>query len=218
MNTDIKKYHVLAAILVFIVLPVLFVSLGDFPRRTLLKESISMLTVLAFALMLGQFFLVRGNQYFIRVFKYSRVLAVHKFIGYSVAGIFLVHPFLIVLPRFYEAGVSPFDALVTILTTLDSPGVVLGLITWSLMLLIGVTSLFRARLKLSYKTWKLFHGILSILFVITASWHAIELGRHTDMIISIFIIVLALAGSTLLIKQYALTFKKHQVRNNEHFR
>ena len=204
MNADIKKYHLIAAVLVFVVLPVMFLSLGDFPKRSLLKESISMLTVLAFSLMLGQFFLARSNQYFTRAFKFSRVLSIHKSIGYSVVGIFLVHPVLIVLPRFYEAGISPFDALITILTTFESLGVVLGLISWSLMLLIGATSLFRGKLNMRYKTWKLFHGILSILFISTASWHAIELGRHTDKIISIFIILLALTGSIILIKQYTL--------------
>jgi predicted ferric reductase len=208
MNADIKKYHLISVVLVFIVLPVLFLNLGDFPRRSFLKESISMMTVLAFSLMLGQFFLSRSNQYFTRAFKFSRVFRVHKLIGYSVVGLFLVHPFLIVLPRFYEAGVSPFDALITMLTTFESLGVVLGLISWSLMLLIGVTSLFRDKLNMRYKKWKLFHGSLSVLFIATASWHAIELGRHTDKIISAFIILLALSGSILLIRQYALTFNK----------
>jgi len=206
MNTDIKKYHLISAVLVFVVLPVMLFNLGDFPRRTFLKESISMLTVVAFSLMLGQFFLARSNNYLTRAFRFSRVLSVHKFIGYSVVGIFLLHPFLIVLPRFSEAGVSPFDALMTMLTTFESLGIVLGLVSWCLMLLIGATSLFRDKLNISYRSWKLFHGILSILFIISASWHAIELGRHTDTIISIFIILLALTGSILLIKQYALTF------------
>lgn len=202
MNSDIQKYHLIAAVLVFVILPVMFFSLGEFPKRSLLKESISIFTVLAFSLMLGQFFLARSNQYFIGAFKFSKVLSVHKFIGYSVVGIFLVHPFLIVLPRFYEAGISPFNALITILTTFDSLGVILGLISWSLMLLIGITSLLRDKLGMSYNTWKLFHGILSILFIATASWHAIELGRHADEIISIFIIFLASTGSVILIKQY----------------
>ncbi len=203
MKTDIRTYHSVGAILVFVGLPIMFLSLGDSPRRSLLKESISLLTVVAFSLMLGQFYLARSNQYFISAFKFSRVLAVHKFIGYSVVGVFLVHPFLIVLPRFFEAGVSPIDALITILTTFESRGVILGLTAWGLMLLIGVTSLFRDKLHLSYRTWKRFHGILSILFIVVASWHAIELGRHTDKLISVFIILLALTGSALLIKQYA---------------
>lgn len=204
MKTELKKYHLIGAALVFVALPLILFLLGDFPRRSLLKETISIVTVLAFSLMLGQFFLARSNQYFIEPFKFSGVLRVHKFIGYTIVGVFLIHPFLIVLPRLYEAGISPHDALTTILTTFESQGIILGLTSWGLMLLIGATSLVRDKLNISYKKWKLFHGILSLLFIFTASWHAIELGRHTGRIISVFIVLLALTGSSLLIKQYVL--------------
>lgn len=204
MNSDIRKYHLFGAIVVFGGLPIMFLSLGDFPGRSLLKESISLLTIVAFSLMLSQFFLARSNRYFISAFRFSRVLVVHKLIGYSAVGVFLVHPFLIVLPRFYEAGVSPFDALITILTTFESSGVVLGLAAWSLMLLIGVTALCRDKMNMSYRRWKRFHGILSLLFIVIASWHAIELGRHTDKLISVSIILLALTGAVLLMRQYAV--------------
>ncbi len=206
MNLDIKKYHLLSAVLVFVILPLTFFNLGDFPKRSWLKESISMLTVLAFSLLLSQFFLNRSNPTFIRAFKFKRVLSIHKLIGYSVVGLFLIHPLLIVLPRFFEAGISPLDALITILTTFESLGVVLGLISWGLILLISTTSLFRDKLNMRYKTWKVFHGVLSMLFIFTASWHAIELGRHTDTLFSLFIILLALFGSIILIKQYTFTF------------
>jgi predicted ferric reductase len=203
MNSAIRRYHLFGAVLLFVLLPVTLLALTEYPRRTLLKEAISLLTVLAFAATLGQLFLAKSNRYFVSVFRFSRVLAVHKFIGYAAAGLFLVHPFLLVLPRFYESGVAPFDALITILTTVDSPGVVLGLIAWSLMLLIGVTSLFRERMNMSYRRWRWYHGILSILFIVIASWHAIELGRHTGGSMSVFITLLALTGSLLLVRQYA---------------
>lgn len=207
MKKDIKKYHIIAAVFVFILIPIGLFEFGDFPRRSNLKEAISMLTVLAFSLMIGQFFLARSNNYFVKFFKFNRVLSVHKFTGYSVVGFFLIHPFLIVLPRFFEAGVSPLDALIQILTTFESLGVILGQITWGLMFLIGMTSFFRdkiiiGKLKMNYQTWKVFHGLLSILFIATASWHAIELGRHTDSVISTFIVLLVIIGSGLLIKQY----------------
>ena len=41
MKLDLKTYNVIAAVLVFIGLPVLFYALGDFPRRSVLKEAIS---------------------------------------------------------------------------------------------------------------------------------------------------------------------------------
>lgn len=202
METEIKRYHLVTALFVFIVLPIGFFAFGDFSRRSDLKESISLFTILACALMLSQFFLARSDHYFVKPFKFSHVLSIHKFIGYSAVGFFLVHPFLIVLPRFFEAGGSPFDAFIQILTSFESLGVILGLISWSLMLALGATSLFRNRLKMSYYTWKVFHGFLSILFIAIASWHAIELGRHTNSVISAFIIFLAITGSSLLIKKY----------------
>lgn len=202
MNTDIKKYHIIAAVFVFIILPIGLFEFGDFPRRSNLKEAISLLTVLAFYLMMSQFFLARSNYDCIKFFKFSRVLSVHKFTGYSVVGFFLIHPFLIVLPRFFEAGVSPLDAFIQILTTFENLGVILGLISWGLIFLLGVTSIFRNKFKMNYTTWKVLHGFLSILFITTASWHAIELGRHTDGVISAFIVLLAITGSSLLIKQY----------------
>lgn len=202
MNTIVKKYHVIAAIFVFIVLPMFYFELGDFPRRSILKESISLITILAFILLLGQFFLSRSSHDFVKPFRFTQVLSVHKFIGYSVFIFFLAHPFLIVLPRFFEAGVSPLDAFIQIITTFGSIGIILGLISWVLILLLAVTSFYRDKLMMSYKAWKVFHGLLSTLLIIITSWHSIELGRHIDSVISIYIVLLAMTGSSLLIKKY----------------
>jgi predicted ferric reductase len=207
MDTEIKRYHLVAALIVFVVLPVGLYALGDFPRRSELKEFLSISTLLAFAVMLSQFFLARSDQYFVKPFKFSRVLSVHKFMGYLAVGFFLLHPFFIVLPRFFEAGVSPGDALIQMLTTFESLGVILGLVSWGLMIVLGATSLFRDRLNMPYATWKVFHGLLSILFIAVAAWHAIELGRHADRLISLFIIVLAITGSSLVVKKYIVPSK-----------
>jgi len=174
------------------------------PWRTVLKDSISILAILSFFLMLGQFFLARSNKNILKEFKMSNVLKVHKFIGYVFVPILLVHPFLIVVPRYFESGVSPADAFLTLITTFDSLGVVLGMIAWGLMILIGITSLFRNKLPLSYKAWRVFHGILSISFIALATWHATNLGRHTNIPMSVLMITLAGMGILLLLKTYIL--------------
>jgi Mn2+/Fe2+ NRAMP family transporter len=86
MKETIKKYNLFTAILIFVALPLLFWALGDFPRRTILKESISLLTILAFFMMLGQFFLARSNG-MVKVFKMGNVLKIHKVIGYIFVSI-----------------------------------------------------------------------------------------------------------------------------------
>lgn len=202
MQDKIKTYNRIAAILIFSGLPVMFWALGDIPRRTNLKEAISILTLVAFSMMLAQFYLARSNRQILKEHKMSKVLKWHKAIGYIFVGILIVHPFLIVVPRYFEAGVSPKDAFVTLITTFDNFGVILGMIAWVLMFIIGITSLIRDQLPVSYLTWRVVHGTLSITFMATATWHAIELGRHTDKAMSIFMLIMATGGVFLLLKTY----------------
>ena len=206
MENKIKKYHRIAAGMVFIAFPVLFYVLGDFPRRTLLKETISVVTLIAFFMMLFQFYLSRANGNILKEHKMSKVVKWHKVLGYVFVSILLVHPFLIVLPRYFEAGVEPSEALTTILTTFGSKGIILGLSAWVLVFIIGLTSILRNKLGLSYKAWRITHGILSIVFISVASFHVVELGRNISQPLQWLIAVLSIVGITLLIQTYL--FKK----------
>lgn len=208
MRRDMKTYNRLAGILFFLALPLLFWALGDAPRRTLLKDSISILTILAYFLMLGQFFLSRGNKKVLKAHKMGKVVNLHKIIGYIFVSILLVHPFLIVVPRFFEAGIAPGEAFSTIISTWDSQGIILGMIAWGLMLILGLTSVFRKRLGLKYTTWRMFHGLLSIAFISLASWHAMDLGRHTDLPMSVYMGVIATLGVLLLSRTYVFQLSK----------
>ena len=82
----------------------------------------------------------------------------------------------------------------------------LGIIAWCLMLALGITSLARKKLPMKYKTWRVFHGILAMLFISIAAWHVIDLGRHSNLAMSILISMLTAGGILLLLKTY--TFKK----------
>lgn len=210
MNMNTKKESLIPMMAIFIGLPILFWALGDFPRRTVLKESLSILFILAYSMMLAQFFLARSNKSILKSLKMSTVLKFHKPIGYIFIAVLLVHPFLIVVPRYFEAGITPVEAFITIITTFESLGIVLGIISWFLMIVLGITSLIRNKLPMKYKTWKIFHGILAILFVSSATWHAIDLGRHTDLPMSIFMIILAASGALLLLRTYILKPSKTQ--------
>lgn len=202
MENKIKTYNRIAAVLVFIVLPILFWALGDVDKRSVLKEALSILTLVAFSLMLMQFYLARSNRQILKEHKMSRVVKWHKVIGYIFVSVLLLHPFFIALPRYFESGIDAKDALLTMLTSFDSLGVVLGMIAWVLMLVIGLTSMFHNLLLFSYKTWRIIHGVLSIVFVIAASWHALNLGRHMNNAMSVFILIAAGGGVLLLLKTY----------------
>jgi len=194
------------ALFVFIGVPVAFFYFGDTPSRSLLKDSISLVTILAFSLMLEQFFLTRHFKNALAQTRLSKISDIHKYIGYFIVSIFLLHPFLIVLPRYFEAGVEPLDALITIITNFESLGVVLGLIAWVIMLVLGATAIFRyklvQKLDIKYKAWRIFHGSLSILFILLAAWHAIDLGRHIHFLMASFIIIFSISGALFLTRQY----------------
>lgn len=208
-----KLYNRLASILFFLALPLLFWALGDTPRRSFLKECISVLTILAYFLMLGQFFLSRGNKKVLKPHKMGKVVKLHKVIGYIFVSVLLVHPLMIVVPRFFEAGVAPGEAFSTIITTWESQGLILGMIALGLMLILGITSIFRKRLGLKYTTWRAFHGILSIAFIILATWHAMDLGRHTDLPMSLYMGAVAGTGVLLLLRTYIFNPVKTEVNN-----
>ncbi len=204
METRNKRPYLLIGVAVYLLIPLIYLLLADFPERTVLKNAISFLTLGAYFLMLGQFYLTRINKVTLQGNKFSSVIKKHKIIGYIFIPILILHPFLIVVPRFFESGVDPSDALKTILTTYTSSGLIVGMVAMILMICLGITSMFRAKLRLPYRTWRITHGILSILFVIIATWHAIDLGRHTDIVLSIYMILLAATGIFFLLKLYIM--------------
>jgi len=180
---------------------------GDFPSRTLLKEILSLVTVGAFYLLLAQFYLSRINIVTIKGQKFSRIVKLHKILGYICIPVIFLHPFFIVLPRFFEASLDPIDALVKILTTFETRGIILGLIAMVLMILIGITSLLRKKMHLKYTTWRTMHAFLSVAFVIVATMHSVGLGRHMDTFLSAYTIIMAVIGIVFLLRIYFFTPK-----------
>ncbi|MDX2414320.1 MAG: ferric reductase-like transmembrane domain-containing protein [Bacteroidales bacterium] len=202
MEKKIQIYNTIAAIIIFVCFPLLLWAVGDFPRRTLLKEVVSLLSIIAFSLMLGQFFLVRSNRNILDGHKMAGFLKIHKFIGYFFIPVLFLHPLLIVFPRYFESGISPVDAFVIMISNYDKTGIFLGMLAYLLMLILGLTSLFRKRLNFKYSTWRLIHGCLSIAFIIVAVWHVLIQGRHMNLPMSVLILTLAAAGVGLLLKTY----------------
>ena len=214
-ETDInsKFVYIILFLTIFIILPSIFFVLVDIPKRKALKDILSIITILSFFIVLGQFYLTRITKSLIDGFNAIKIIKIHKLIGYFILPILLLHPFLIVVPRFFEAGPNPFDSFIKMLTTLDSLSIILGIIAWVLMIVLGLTSVFRNKLNMSYKSWRIFHGILSLAFIIFASWHAIETGRHMNLAMSILLISIVLFASVFLIKSYLFTNNKSTIIN-----
>lgn len=199
----LKNNVQLQILAVFIGGPLLIWAAAGDPARTPLKESLSVLTLLAFSLMIGLFYLARPNRAAVRQISAGKLLRWHKLIGYIAAPVLLVHPVLLVLPRYFEAGLAPGEAFRTMVTTTSSSGILFGLGAWCLMLLLGLTALLRKQLPLTYPTWRRVHGVLALLCVVSAALHALDLGRHADSAMAGFILLASAGGVYLLLKSYA---------------
>ncbi|BCS95268.1 hypothetical protein DSLASN_09000 [Desulfoluna limicola] len=180
-------------ILVLAGLPLMVLLLSTLPSRTLLKESLSLLTLLAFFQLLGLVFWSRVTGWAAMGMGIGQRIKIHKIIGYTCVTVMLFHPLFLVLPRCFEAGVAPGDAFITLVTTLKR-GVVLGLVAWVLLAILGITSLIRKALPMTYRVWRLCHGLLSISFVCVAAWHAVDLGRHSQGALALMIIAMTGMG------------------------
>jgi predicted ferric reductase len=82
------------------------------------------------------------------------------------------------------------------------------------MFIIGLTSLFRNQLPFSYKTWSTIHGYLSIVFIITASLHVMNMGRHINSPMAWLIAILSISGVAMLLKTYI--FKSAPQKKGDH--
>lgn len=202
MENNSKLKYLITGFILYLAVPLLYMVFGNFEGRTILKEFLSLITAAAFYLMLSQFYLSRVNIVNIKGHKYSKVVKLHKIIGYIAIALILLHPIFIVLPRYLEASLDPKDAFILMITNFDSRGIILGLIALFLMIVIAITSILRKKMKLKYTTWRKMHGFLSLSFVILATFHAVDLGRHMDAFLSNYTIVMASIGIVFLIRLY----------------
>ncbi len=195
-----------ALIITFIAVPLFLYFSGNFPKRTTLMETLSIVTILAFSLLLSQFFTSRLNYKLMKQIRMVNVLVIHKFIGYVFISVILLHPFFIIVPKFFDNGVTPSDAFVRLITTFGTTGIILGLISYTIMLILMVTAFFRFKMHLHYRTWRRLHGYLTLLFVITATWHVIDMGRHSNSSFTMFYLLVVAVGIYYVLRKYL--FKK----------
>ena len=209
MQNNIKLKYILISMFIFVIIPLFILSLQTLPSRTLLKESTSVLVIVGFFFLIAQLYLNRANKSFVKIYKMIKIIKFHKIIGYTVIAIFFIHPFLIVLPRFFEAGVDPIYAFWLMITDFKSLGIIFGLIAWCVMIALLLTSFYKDKLNMTYAKWRVLHIILSLMFVGTGLWHVIDLGRHMNEFMIFFIFLLVCMAVYLLSKLYF--FKNEKV-------
>lgn len=211
MKKQRQKFRLVVFAIFFIAIPILLYYLEDFPRRNFLMETLSIITILGFTLLISQFFSTRINKKLVKDIRMVNVLKIHKIIGYIFISILLLHPFFIIVPKFFDNTVTPADAFIKLITTFSSLGVILGLIAYTSMLIILITSFFRFKLHLTYRTWRRLHGYFTLIFIITATWHVINIGRHSNTPLSIYYVLIVASGTVYLLRTYLKLQKNEKI-------
>ncbi|MCB1698644.1 MAG: ferric reductase-like transmembrane domain-containing protein, partial [Halioglobus sp.] len=102
-------------------------------------------------------------------------MLLHRRVGKWLAIIFLLHPVLILAPRFLVSFDTGMESLVT---TLEAGQLLTGIIAWLALLLWVLLAVFREHLKMSYELWRLTHLLGFVVIATLATLHATTVGSH----------------------------------------
>ncbi|PZX14010.1 ferric reductase-like transmembrane domain-containing protein [Celeribacter halophilus] len=197
---------VLTGLVAAIGVPVCFYILSDAPFRSAFKDALSLLTLVGFSLLIAQFYLTRGNAPVSQAFKPALVQKLHKYLAYTAIVVILAHPYLIVVPRYFEGGVEPWTAFVTMLTQFSNIGILSGILAWLVLVAVGITAFFRRKvmrkMRKKYRGWRGLHAVLVLGFILPALFHVIMLGRHMSLGLAIYFCAALALGLVLLARLY----------------
>lgn len=184
-------------LLFFAGVPVLLAMAQGVPAKNTFQLAVLLTSTGAFGLLLGLFWLSRLLPRGLVKMKYAGTLRWHKYIGYAAGAFFMLHPFLMVVRRFWVVESNPVD---NFMLMLKSPLMLTGIMAWVLLLVIVVLAFFRKHLPA--KLFRYLHGALSIGFVGLSTWHVVSVGRHSNPAMSGFWIALAAGAVAALLFSY----------------
>jgi len=164
----------IALYLAFGLTPLLIVALAHPPRgRPFLVELSVALGFVGLSMMCLQFALIARFKSVARPFGIDAVTRFHKEITWVALGFILAHPILLFLqngPKYLpllNVFTAPWRARYAVAATV-------------LLLLLIALSIWRKKIRMSYETWQLTHGVLALLVVGLALAHIEGVGYYVD--------------------------------------
>lgn len=162
------------------------------------QEAVVLLSIATFSMMLLQFALTPRVDGISNLSGVDNTMRVHSRFGEYLGYLVLLHPFLIVLPRFM---VAPSFALADVWALFTEPETSTGMYAWSLMIVWVLMAVFKDKTGLSYEAWRYTHSAGFVAVIILATHHAVTVGRHgryNAWFDVMWIVLCALAVATVL--------------------
>jgi predicted ferric reductase len=198
-----KGRFLLLFVLSFALVPVVLAVSQDVPTQSTYQETVLLVSLAAFGLALGQFWLSRLLPRVETGVSLPGLIRRHKYIGATIGGFLLVHPFLIIARRLWVLQSDPIENL---LLMLCAPALLPAIIAWGLLATIIVLALVRRWFP--SRVWRILHGLLSSGFVGLAAWHVAAVGRHGDRVVAALLIALVAGSIATLLFSYRTMFRK----------
>ncbi len=167
--------RLLIVYLVIVLLPYLWSLTQGLAWRGVYPGMVTLLNLGGFAAFLAQYPLSGRVESVTRRAGIDHGMWLHRRVGELLAVYFLLHPFLIVLPRYVLA---PERASADIWTALAAAESTTGLYAWAIMIAWVLMARYRNRLGLGYEAWRISHGLGLVLVAILATHHVVTVGRH----------------------------------------
>lgn len=167
--------RVIAIYATIALVPYLWSVTQDLESRGLYEVIIGALSIVGLTALYAQYALSGRLQSVTQFAGIDTGMRIHRKAGELVALFFFLHPFLIVLPRFWIAPQLAVDDLWLTLTSAESATAIFA---WALMGFWIVFAILRDKLPITYEAWRFSHGIGLVAVAILATWHAVTVGRH----------------------------------------
>lgn len=168
-----KRFLVVYVVLALI--PYVWSATQDLEYRGIYETILTILNISMFAALLAQYPLSGRINSVSRYTGVDNGMMLHRKAGEFTALYFFLHPFLIMLPRFWIAPQrAPGDVWDSFITGEASTGVY----AWLIMGLWVLMAMYRDKLKISYEAWRLSHGLGLVAVAILGTHHAVTVGRH----------------------------------------
>ncbi len=179
-------------------LPFIWSTTQGLENRGIYEMTLTVLNISLFSALLAQYFLAGRIEAVTRVTGIDNGMQLHRKAGEYIALYFFLHPFLIILPRFF---LSPQRAKGDVWDTFIAGEASTGVYAWAVMGVWVLMAMYKDKMKISYEAWRISHGLGFIAVALLSTHHAISVGRHGryDPLFDLMWIVLcALAVGTVL--------------------
>lgn len=172
---QIRKRNLVIAYLAILLIPYLVTRSLNIDYKGLYSAVLVLLNTVAMMAFFIQFPLVGRLKHLPLFSNIDWSMSRHKKVGKWLGIFFLLHPLLILAPRFL---VSFDDGITSVVEAVTSPQLLTGIIAWLVMILWVMTAVFKDKIKISYETWRLTHLLGFVMICVLATLHITSVGRH----------------------------------------